>query len=419
MDTGQAIDVEVDCGPGAPCKLLHVMIDVSALEQRGQKPFLGGYRHKHSGALYHHACSQTPQAATQKGRQQAAAAAEQGLPAKQKLCRETQTIKAANTSCQTVREAATQMARPGLELDCSGDRLLTPRPYTTSEEVAARRAAAAVTIQRYSRGWMARLRADALRAIKDERDGFLAQAAAERTAAAQAERRHEVERRTHPLSHDDFELLSSELEAWRQQQTAAIKAAAAAAAEQQQQEQQGFDQQAALQLLLAKETRLLQTLDKLRVNARKETKALASQKLLGHLAQPKTWTLSNGKKVMVHTPTTVRAAELQQLHRGLTLPGLSLDERLDVLLHVKWAVKEHDCGLSRELVELIDREADLLNRGRSAKTLDGLRRRIAGLFLAFCKNPAFNPEAGQLQLVPGGPAEPETFEYVDDVDVAS
>jgi hypothetical protein len=120
----QAIDVEVDCGAGAPCKLLHVMMDVSALQQQGQKPFLGGYRHKHSGAVYHHACSQTPQAAIkQKGRQPAAAAAaEQGLPAKQKLCRETQTIKAANTSCQTVREAATQMARPGLELDCSGDR---------------------------------------------------------------------------------------------------------------------------------------------------------------------------------------------------------------------------------------------------------------------------------------------------------
>jgi hypothetical protein len=105
------------------------MIDVSALQQNGQKPFLGGYRHKHSGALYHHACSQTPQAAKQTGRQQeaaaAAAAAGQGLPAKQKLCRETKTIKAANTSCQTVREAATQMARPGLELDCSGDRCAT------------------------------------------------------------------------------------------------------------------------------------------------------------------------------------------------------------------------------------------------------------------------------------------------------
>jgi hypothetical protein len=36
---------------------------------------------------------------------------------------------------------------------------------------------------------MARHRAGALRAIKAERDGFLAQAAAERVAAAQAERR--------------------------------------------------------------------------------------------------------------------------------------------------------------------------------------------------------------------------------------
>jgi hypothetical protein len=50
--------------------------------------------------------------------------------------------------------------------------------------------------------------------------------------------RHEVERRTHPLSRDDFELLSSELEAWRQQQMAAIKAAAAVKAQQQQEEDQ-------------------------------------------------------------------------------------------------------------------------------------------------------------------------------------
>lgn len=67
-------------------------------------------------------------------------------------------------------------------------------------------------------------------------------------------------------------------------------------------------------------------------------------------------------QVLVHTPLTVRAAELQQLYRGLTLPSLSLDEQLDVLLHVKWVAKEWDCGVTRELVELIDREADLLNR---------------------------------------------------------
>ena len=44
------------------------------------------------------------------------------------------------------------------------------------------------------------------------------------------------------------------------------------------------------------------------------------------------------------------------------MPKLTIDERLDVLLHVKWTVKEFDCNLTREIVDLIDREADLLNR---------------------------------------------------------
>ena len=44
----------------------------------------------------------------------------------------------------------------------------------------------------------------------------------------------------------------------------------------------------------------------------------------------------------------------------LRLPLLTVDERLDVLLHVKWTVKEFDCNLTRELVDLIDREATKL-----------------------------------------------------------
>ena len=35
-------------------------------------------------------------------------------------------------------------------------------------------------------------------------------------------------------------------------------------------------------------------------------------------------------------------------YNGLRLPLLSIDERLDVLLHVKWTVKEFDCNLTRE-----------------------------------------------------------------------
>jgi len=61
--------------------------------------------------------------------------------------------------------------------------------------------------------------------------------------------------------------------------------------------------------------------------------------------------------------------------------------------------QEFDCLLTREIVDLIDREADLLNRGRSEKSLEGLRRRISNLFLQFVETPEFNPEATRFQKV--------------------
>ncbi len=107
-------------------------------------------------------------------------------------------------------------------------------------------------------------------------------------------------------------------------------------------------------------------------------------------------------QVDVHTPFTTRAMELMQLYNGLNLPMLTIDERLDVLLHVKWTVKEFDCNLTREVVELIEREADLLNRGRSATLLEGLRKRISSLFLTFIETPG----ACQRAAAPPSPMAP-------------
>jgi hypothetical protein len=59
----------------------------------------------------------------------------------------------------------------------------------------------------------------------------------------------------------------------------------------------------------------------------------------------------------------------------------------------------------------IDREADLLNRGRSVKMLDGLRNRISGLFLAFIETPEFNPEAAKLQVA-AKPADTYVYQSV-------
>jgi hypothetical protein len=104
-------------------------MDVSALEGPN-KPYLGGFKHKQQGTIYHHASIQTPhdQSQSKKGNRQqqqgAASAQEAGEvgPCAQKLARQTQTVKETSSSSQTVREAATQMARTDFLLDCSRDR---------------------------------------------------------------------------------------------------------------------------------------------------------------------------------------------------------------------------------------------------------------------------------------------------------
>ncbi len=54
------------------------------------------------------------------------------------------------------------------------------------------------------------------------------------------------------------------------------------------------------------------------------------------MSRPKVWAQSDGDTTIVHTPFTTRAKELMDLYNGLRLPLLTVDERLDVLLHVKW-----------------------------------------------------------------------------------
>jgi IQ and ubiquitin-like domain-containing protein len=95
-------------------------------------------------------------------------------------------------------------------------------------------------------------------------------------------------------------------------------------------------------------------------------------KRLIKMASPKKWMCKDKKVVLVDTPHTIRARELRDLYHALNLPMLSVDERLQILLHVKYTTKEFDCNLTREIVELIDREGDLVSRGRPEKSLEGI-----------------------------------------------
>merc|ERR1711871_141917 len=137
-----------------------------------------------------------------------------------------------------------------------------------------------------------------------------------------------------------------------------------------------------------------------RLQANDENRDKRIRTTLQFMSAPKRWQMSDGEVCQVHTPFTTRAKELMELYNGLRLPLLTIDERLDVLLHVKWTVKEFDCNLTREIVDLIDREADMLNRGRPEKFFSGIRKRLANLFLQFIETPEFNPEAMRFQKVP-------------------
>ena len=350
-------------------RILTIPIDVSQVKKL---PYLGGFRNKKTKVEYFHAQVQTD-TKTREWKKDF------------KFTRETQTQDERSRTIQTKREASTQMRRPDLLLDESRDVEVDSGAYMTSEEFLRLKEEKTLVLQRYTRGWRARRLAGAMRAERDAEWAAAHEADEKARMKAEQRRRREIERRMRPRTHEDFEILYNELEAWRLMETSKINEA----------DLPPDVKQATLKQLLHKETKLLQTIDRLKIAANHENRDVRIAKTLADMASAKRWECDDGSVVEVHTPFTTRAKELMQLYNGLRLPLLTTDERLDVLLHVKWTVKEFDCNLTREIVELIDREADLLNRGRDPKSMEGLRRRVANLFLHFIETPEFNPEASK------------------------
>lgn len=127
-------------------------------------------------------------------------------------------------------------------------REVTPGCYQTADERDMIVLAATRCIQRWVRGWLGRRRAAYLRGKKAEREAFLREQEQSAQTEAEEHRRKEIQRRMHPRTAADFEVLYNELEAWRLQETRKIKDAGLP----KEQEQQ------VLQQLLHKETKLLQ-----------------------------------------------------------------------------------------------------------------------------------------------------------------
>lgn len=99
--------------------------NISVVRDGSEKPYLGGYRNKNTGTVFHNACAQT----------QSVKEAELPKPRKERFCREAQTVDMKGRSTQSKREFGTQMPRPDLLLDTSRDRVVTVGSYFTATEL--------------------------------------------------------------------------------------------------------------------------------------------------------------------------------------------------------------------------------------------------------------------------------------------
>jgi len=97
---------------------------VGISKSSGQKVYLGGYRNKITGNIYHHAGTNTP------------TETKKVVKDVSKLrCRETQTYTERTLSVQPYRESGTQMARIDLLIDDARDYEVSPKKYFTSEQL--------------------------------------------------------------------------------------------------------------------------------------------------------------------------------------------------------------------------------------------------------------------------------------------
>ncbi|NXF01963.1 IQUB protein, partial [Smithornis capensis] len=344
-----------------------------------KKPFLGGFRNMRTGVEFHNAGSQTK---LRKG-------PDKGI---QLFCRETQTILEKSTAQQTRNTTSTQMTKIGLHVSNVTDKLISPGKYFTAEEYHKCRLEAVIVIQKYFRRWHAINVVQNLREERRLRLAWEAQEALREKREREEKFIREYERKLNPKTKEDFELLYHDLELWRQEETERINRTLT-----------GAERKAALCELLEQEAQLIACFERHKANANEENQQKSILRLLDKCAQPKRWKAYDGKITEMDTQDTLRARELFEIYRSVNTEDIPRDERTAVLLTLKCTVKEHECKLSQEIVELIDREVDLMSREVKECNLEGLRKRICTLFLQYIKTPKFNPGVTALLKVPQDP----------------
>ena len=123
-----------------------------------------------------------------------------------------------------MREQGSQMEKPGIFIDRRDDKIIYPGRYFSSAMWNKQREETTLYIQCRVRGWFARKRCFDLRKARQDREMELLAKQKELQEAEEKKHKEEIQRRMHPQTVRDFEILFNELEAWRLNETKKIKA---------------------------------------------------------------------------------------------------------------------------------------------------------------------------------------------------
>ncbi|XP_009561881.2 IQ and ubiquitin-like domain-containing protein isoform X1 [Cuculus canorus] len=343
------------------------------------KPFLGGFKNKITGVEFHNAGSQTiPKKRPDKGIEI--------------FCRETQTVFEKNKSQQTRNTTSTQMTKIGLYVSNRTDKLISPGKYLTADEYHKRRLEAVIVLQTYFRRWHAINVVQNLREKKRLRLEWEAQEELRKKKEKEERLRREQEGKLNPKTKEDFELLYQALEIWKQEETERINRTLT-----------GAERKAALCGLMEQEAQLIASIGRRKLNGDEENRQKMILRFLDKCAQPRRWRAYDGKITEMDTSYRIHARELFEIYSSVSRNDIPKDERISVLLTLRRTVEKHKCKLSQEIMELIDREFDLMSREVKECNLEGLRKRICTLFLRYIKTPLFNPEVHKILKVPPDP----------------
>ncbi|KAG8186580.1 hypothetical protein JTE90_020873 [Oedothorax gibbosus] len=338
------------------------------------KNYLGGYKHKLSGKIYHHAMVQT-----------------ELRPWKYSfslgLSCDAQTSTMQDKSQQTAKDASTQVKSPNMFLKAT-DQILEPnKNYKCYDDCQKEQIKQIVILQKYVRRWLAQkelTKKKKIALLKTSWD----------TTKTSFKSQEDVDwikslehRKLNPKSDEDFCLLFSDLQNWWKFQENCISDA-----------RSGADLKAAMWLLLNSEIKKIEEIYHKKNEVVKQKNSDGRQMLLEMASKPKIWK-ANGKMIQVETKNTQIASCLHDLYTTLSMKRIPAQERVDALTNLKEFLKPYKCKLTDNLKELVDREIDLHLRGIKKVRLEGLQSRIRDLLWQLSKKPTVNPAMQKLSTL--------------------